>query len=127
MNNITIINKMNFEIPLSASFDIECESTDVSFPQPQNTGDKIVQICVTYSKLEEVNHVYKHLLSLDETLDIEDVITETFQTEEELILGFTELMKNIDPEIVTGYNFDFNYLVERKKKLGIEQSINRIL
>ena len=127
--NVNMVEDRMIEKFIIASFDIECASEDGSFPQPQRDGDPIIQIGVTYSRFGESECYYKHLLSLHKTDDIEGVTVEWFKSEEELLLGFTKLMRKTDPDIITGYNifgFDFNYLMERSKKLGIEHKFSRL-
>jgi len=112
-----------------AAFDIECTSEDGSFPQPQRDGDKVIQIGITLSRFGEDECFYKHLLSLGKTGEIEGATVESFETEAELLLGFTKIIRKLDPDIVTGYNifgFDFNYLKERSVKLGISHKFSRL-
>lgn len=113
-----------------AAFDIECKSEDGSFPQPQRNNDKVIQIGVTLSRFGESECFYKHLLSLGQTDDIPGVdVVESCQTEEQLLLKFTTLIRKLDPDIITGYNifgFDFEYLMERSKKLGILHKFSRL-
>lgn len=112
-----------------AAFDIECTSGDGSFPQPHRDSDKVIQIGLTLSRFGEEECFYKHLLSLKQTADIEGVTVESFEKEEDLLLGFTKIIRKLDPDILIGYNifgFDFNYLMERSKKLEIEHKFSRL-
>jgi DNA polymerase elongation subunit (family B) len=103
------------------AFDIECTSGDGSFPQPERDSDKVIQIGATLSKYGEDDVYEKHLLSLGETADIEGVHVQWFDTEQELLVAFTKLLRKINPEIITGYNifgFDFTYLKKRADYLA---------
>lgn len=112
-----------------ASFDIECKSEDGSFPQPQRDNDRIIQIGITLSKYGETECYEKHLLSLKQTAEIDGAIVQSFNSEEDLLLGFTKTLRHLDPDIITGYNifgFDFMYMMERAKKLGISHKFERL-
>lgn len=102
------------------SFDIECTSKDGSFPQPDRVEDKIIQIGMTLSRFGEAECYEKHLVSLGETADIDGVNVQWYEKEEDLLLGFTKLMRKINPDIITGYNifgFDWKYIKRRVDKL----------
>lgn len=106
------------------SFDLECTSLDGGFPQATRDEDKIIQIGMTYSKCGSSECFRKILLGLKNTDNLEEEDTEviTFDTESELLLAFSRIVRETDPDIVTGYNiynFDFPYLMERAKKCKI--------
>ena len=127
--NISKVDDRLIEKFVIASFDIECTSEDGSFPQPMRDGDKVIQIGITLSRYGEADCYYKHLLSLKETANIDGVTVEWFKTEEDLLLAFTKFIRKFDPDIITGYNifgFDFTYLRQRSKKLGIENKFSRL-
>jgi DNA polymerase elongation subunit (family B) len=111
------------------SYDIECKSEDGSFPQAERDGDKITQIGMTLSRYGETECYERHLLSLQKTSPINGVIVQSFDTEEELILAFPKMLRQIDPDIITGWNifgFDFNYLRQRAIKLSIIHRFERL-
>jgi DNA polymerase elongation subunit (family B) len=111
------------------AFDIECTSEDGSFPNPQRDGDKVIQIGLTFSKFGDDECYYKHILTLGETADVEGATVEWFETEEELLLGFTKIINKLNPDILTGYNifgFDFKYLMNRANKLDIYPKFSRL-
>ena len=127
--NIEKVDDRLIEKFVIAAFDIECKSEDGSFPQPQRLGDKIIQIGVTLSRFGESECFYKHILCLKKTSNVEGVTVEWFNTEEELLLSFTKLIRKLNPDIITGYNifgFDFDYLMERSKKLDIAHKFARL-
>jgi len=121
----TAINKIDdcvIESFTIASFDLECTSGDGSFPQPERESDAIIQIGITFSKYGESDCYEKICLCLKETAPVEGAEIIWFEKEEELMLGFTKLIRTKDPDIITGYNifgFDFKYLMKRASKLGI--------
>ncbi len=112
-----------------ASYDIECVSKDGSFPQPERDEDYIIQIGTTFSRFGEMECYYKHMITFGECTKIEGVDVECYQTEKEMLLAWTELMRRTNPDVLTGYNifgFDFEYMMKRAQKLGIEKKFSRL-
>lgn len=110
------------------SFDIECMSEDGKFPQNRD-GDKIIQIGMTYSYLGEVECFKKVILCLKKTAMIPGADVKCFNTEEKLLLAFTDEIRKEDPDIITGYNifgFDFDYMKNRAKKFNIYSQFSRL-
>lgn len=92
---------------------------------PLLEGDKCIQIGTTVQ-----------IYGLDTKLDIiftlksaiipekPNAIIWYFDTEEEVLLEFTRLMVDLDPDVLTGYNifgFDMKFMYQRAKELGIEE------
>ncbi|MDE1825436.1 MAG: ribonuclease H-like domain-containing protein [Candidatus Micrarchaeota archaeon] len=51
-----------------------------------------------------------------------------FENEKEMIKGFVDVVRRIDPDVISGYNssnFDLPYLMKRAEKLGLEFAIGR--
>ena len=87
-------------------------------------GDPIIQIGTVfydYSKGETFRHILvignKEGLSNQEICDDLDGITvEKCNTEKDLLLGWRNIIKKMDPDFITGYNifgFDFKYIYDR--------------
>jgi DNA polymerase elongation subunit (family B) len=109
----------NFKI---CSFDIECMSIDGSFPQANREHDKIISICSTFNRYGSDNIYKKHAISLKSCNKIDDVEIETYETEQEVLLAWKELIEREDPDIITGYNiffFDMKYMNDRAKHPNI--------
>ena len=118
---------------LVMSFDIECTSEDgVSFPEAKNKNDNVIQIGSTfnwYGKSEEVSIVYKHIVTLGSCEKIENVDVETYKKESDLLIGWTNMVQRINPDIHIGYNifgFDYKYLYDRAKMYYILPQFSRI-
>lgn len=110
------------------SFDIECMSEDGKFPQNRD-GDKIIQIGMTYSYLGEVECFKKVILCLKKTAAVDGAEVKCFNSEEKLMLAFTDEIRKQDPDIITGYNifgFDFDYMKNRAKKFNIYSQFSRL-
>lgn len=127
--NINPIEEHTIEKYIILSFDIECTSKDGSFPQAMREEDKIIQIGMTLSRFGEDDCYEKHLLSLGETADIEGINVLWFNTEIDLLLAFTKKLRELNPDIITGYNifgFDFKYIhgrILKHKLMMYEKSI----
>jgi DNA polymerase delta subunit 1 len=96
-----------------ASFDIECYSASGDFPNPKNPEDVIFQIGITTRTFGREGQERKCLCQGRPTL-ADDV--EVFDTEKELLTRFGRYIKELDPDILTGWNifgFDLEYLQVR--------------
>lgn len=105
------------------SFDLECTSGDGSFPQANRESDKIIQIGSTFSRNGCEECYYKHIITLGSCDPIEGVDVESYETEEEVLLAWRDLIIREDPDIITGYNifgFDEPYLHGRSELFNIE-------
>jgi DNA polymerase elongation subunit (family B) len=101
------------------SFDIECYSHDGQFPQGYDIRNPVIQIGNVFGKYGK--DIYKKIILTLKSCDpIDDGITivRSYNTERELLLGWIEMLKEEDPDVLIGYNiwqFDENYLAERCK------------
>lgn len=103
-----------------ASFDIECTSGDGSFPCADRQDDKIIQIGTTFEIYNNPDVHFSHIITLGGCSDIKEAEVVTCDSELELLQEWCKLMKEIDPDIITGYNintFDFKYMYERMEYL----------
>lgn len=109
--------------PLIMGFDIEVNSTNPSaMPKAEKPGDKVFQIsCVLFRHGDDESKMYKYLLTLGEP-DPKTVGEDTeilmYETEHDLLIGYTEFIQEKNPNIIVGYNilnFDIPYMIERSK------------
>lgn len=103
---------------LVASFDIECTSEDGSFPQADRPGDEVIQIGTSIYEYGNNECLYKHMITLKDCDEIDDVDLECYATEKDVILAWANFIHRLDPDIITGYNiwgFDEKYLYDRAK------------
>ena len=109
--------------PLVMAFDIEAYSSNPSrMPDSKKATDKIFQIsCVLGVEGCPESEYRKCLLTLgdvdQETLG-DDIVARCYMTEEDLLLGFTSLVRAENPQLVIGFNifgFDFMYMLARAK------------
>lgn len=87
---------------------------------PDVDGDKVIQIGTTVQKYGDTDCYLKHILTLNGCEEIDGCIVESFDNEEEMLLRWSEFIRELDPDIITGYNifgFDYTYLIERADEL----------
>ena len=108
--------------PKVMTFDCEVNSTVVSaMPKAEKPGDKIFQISCIISRTGENNIPLKYLLTLgtpDQKTIGNDVNVICFETESDLIIGYTNFIQEHNPNVVIGYNilcFDIPYMIARAK------------
>lgn len=112
-----------------ASFDIECTSGDGGFPQPHRDSDQIIQIGTTFNRCGESECFFKHIITLGSCDPIEGVEVESYDSEKEVLIAWTKLIRRMNPDIITGYNifgFDYTYLEARSKKIGCNSNFIKL-
>ena len=85
---------------------------------PKVLGDKVTFIGSTFRRAGSASQYLNHCIVLGtcETPEGENVVIETYKTEREVLLAWTELMKREDPDIIVGYNifgFDYEFMFRR--------------
>lgn len=109
--------------PKIMGFDIEVNSSNPSMmPQAPKKEDKVFQIsCVLAREGDEPEDYERYLLTLgepDEDIVGSEVLVYTYETEAEMLIGFVDLIREENPNIITGYNilgFDIPYMMARAK------------
>ena len=89
---------------------------------PKLKGDAIIQIGTTVHRYGSDEIVYRHITTLKSCDDMEGVHVEPRGKEAEIILAWKEIIQELDPDIITGYNifgFDAKYIADRAIELGI--------
>lgn len=108
-------------LPYVLSFDIEVySSVPTRMPDAENKDDVVFQISMVFSR--DQKNFKSYLLSLGRPSLGKNVIVLTFPNEQELLMGFTKVLRDEDPNVVIGYNifgFDMMYMTARAKLLGI--------
>ena len=105
------------------SFDIECINECGHFPNANDPNDSIIQISNVVHIYGQDEPLIKCIFSVKETNNIEEGTVISFENEKEMLKGWAFFVKKINPDIITGYNiinFDFPYIFDRAKILGIE-------
>ena len=109
--------------PKIMGWDIEVNSTNPSaMPKAEKPGDKVFQIsCVLAREGDSPDNYEKYLLTLgqpDHEVTGDDILIYMYDTEAALLEGFTEFIREENPNILVGYNilgFDIPYMIARAK------------
>jgi DNA polymerase elongation subunit (family B) len=115
------------------SYDIEVYSSDPSkMPTASKPKDVVFQISCVFARNGDKEEKYnKFLLTLGEpNPDIvgEDVSIYMYEKEFELLQGFTDIMQDLQPNIICGYNiftFDIPFMIDRAKLRNIMGDFDR--
>ena len=105
------------------SYDIECISCDLGFPQAHRLSDKVIQIGITMYRYGSMECYEQNILTLKDCAKIKGANVECYNTERELLRAFAKKVSDIRPDFRTGYNifgFDDSYIYERAKILDNE-------
>ena len=116
--------------PLLMGYDIEVNSSNPNaMPRAGKPEDKVFQISCVFARQGSPPDTWeRYLLTLGESNDIEGVEILMFETESDLLLGFVDLMKEKQPNIVIGYNiftFDIPYTIDRAKLTNVIYDFDR--
>lgn len=89
----------------------------------------------TYPELKSVPEAELNRAILDKKRDKQletdtaQVIVECYDTEEEVLLAWRDLVRRENPDIIVGYNtfgFDYKYLYDRAEQLGITEEFSQL-
>jgi DNA polymerase elongation subunit (family B) len=116
--NATII-----DILLSSNYDrdekIQITNEVLTRVFPRLEGDKVTFIGSTFMRYGESETYLNHCLVLGSCDEIENAVIESAEDEEELLLKWTELIQNENPDIIIGYNifgFDYEFMFRRAQE-----------
>jgi DNA polymerase delta subunit 1 len=88
---------------------------------PPLSGDPLIQIGTTVHRYGSDEILFKHIITLKSCKPIEGAVVESYDTEEEVLMAWKDLMARLDPDILMGYNifgFDMEYIWNRALELG---------
>ena len=103
---------------------------DEAFPKLK--GDEVTFIGTTFLKYGEKEPYMNHCIARNTCADLPQVknsVIESYPTEREVMLAWTDLIQREDPDIVIGYNifgFDYQFMYLRAKELECVQSFLRL-
>nr|CAH8853722.1 unnamed protein product [Trichobilharzia regenti] len=103
------------------SFDIECASRKGVFPVPEK--DPVIQIANMVTNYGETTPFIRNVFTLNTCAPIVGSQVICHQTEQELLANWAMFVREIDPDIITGYNiqnFDLPYLINRANALKVD-------
>ncbi|KAK2726361.1 DNA polymerase delta catalytic subunit-like [Artemia franciscana] len=100
------------------SFDIECAGRKGVFPEPDK--DPVIQIASMVIKQGKPEPFIRNVMTLNTCAPIVGSEVMCFDTEDKLLEAWAAFVREVDPDILTGYNinnFDLPYLINRAKTL----------
>ena len=101
-----------------------------SFPPLE--GDTVTFIGSTFLRYGESKPYMNHCIVKDtcsEMPHVDNAVLESFSTEKEVLLAWTNLIQKENPDIIIGYNifgFDYNFLFQRAQELGIVRTFMKL-
>ncbi|CAN1169464.1 DNA polymerase delta catalytic subunit [Linum perenne] len=104
------------------SFDIECAGRKGHFPEPSH--DPVIQVANLVTLQGENQPFVRNIMTLKSCSPIVGADVMSFDTEREVLLAWRDFIREVDPDIIIGYNicnFDLPYLIERAQSLGISE------
>jgi len=118
-------------LPYVMSFDIEVySSVPTRMPNAEKIEDVVFQISMVFTR--DQKEFKNYLLSLGKPIHSvvgKNVILKVYPCEKELLLGFTRILQQENPNVVIGYNifgFDMMYMISRAKLLGIMDQFDQM-
>ncbi|CAI9108744.1 OLC1v1008422C1 [Oldenlandia corymbosa var. corymbosa] len=104
------------------SFDIECAGRKGHFPEP--THDPVIQVANLVTLQGEDQPFVRNVMTLKSCAPIAGVDVMSLDTEKEVLLAWRDFIREVDPDIIIGYNickFDLPYLIQRAEVLGLPE------
>ncbi|KAI3451580.1 hypothetical protein Pfo_008245 [Paulownia fortunei] len=104
------------------SFDIECAGRKGLFPEPSH--DPVIQVANLVTLQGQDQPFVRNVMTLKSCSPIVGVDVMSFNTEKEVLLAWRDFIREVDPDIIIGYNickFDLPYLIQRAEALGIAE------
>lgn len=102
------------------SFDIECAGRKGVFPEPEH--DPVIQIANMVARQGEKDPFIRNVFTLKSCAPIVGCEVVSFETEKEMLDAWAQFVRQVDPDVITGYNiinFDLPYLLNRAATLKI--------
>lgn len=102
------------------SFDIECAGRKGVFPEPNH--DPVIQIASMVIRQGEPEPFVRNVFTLNTCAPIVGSQVLSFKTEAEMLSKWADFFRELDTDIITGYNisnFDWPYLINRAKHLKV--------
>jgi DNA polymerase elongation subunit (family B) len=113
----------NFEEDENVSLNEIIEKLTTKFNQlfPKLNGDPIIQIGTTTHLYGNKDCDNKIIVTLGTCAEIDGITVIECKTEKELIIKWVDIINQLDPDIITGYNiigFDFDYIYHRALEIN---------
>jgi DNA polymerase elongation subunit (family B) len=92
---------------------------------PKLQGDNVTFIGSTFVRYGEDKPYLNHCIVKDTCDSVRNAVIESYKTEKEVLLAWTQLIQRENPDIIIGYNifgFDYQFMFLRAKELGCERA-----
>jgi DNA polymerase elongation subunit (family B) len=122
-NKVILLNKT-----LSNDYDT-CECSKNKYPFPALEGDKVTFIGSTFLKSGDTEPYLNHCIVLNTCEPLNNCITETYDTEKQVLLAWTDLIQRENPDIIIGYNifgFDYAFMFNRAEQNGCVEAFLKL-
>ena len=96
---------------------------------PPLQGDNVTFIGSTFVRYGEDQPYLNHCIARDTCDPVPGAVIESYATEKEVLLAWTDLIQKENPDIIIGYNifgFDYQFMFLRAKELGCEHAFLRL-
>ena len=99
---------------------------------PPLKGDEVTFIGTTFLRYGDKEPYMNHCIARDtchKLPQVKNSVIESYDTEREVMLAWTDLIQREDPDIIIGYNifgFDYQFMYTRAKELECVQSFLRL-
>jgi len=99
---------------------------------PYVEGDKVTFIGSTFMRMGEKEQYKNNMIVLNSCSDCPEVPhceIETYETEKEVLLAWTEMIQREDPDVIIGYNifgFDYKFMIERSEELSCKDDFLKL-
>ena len=90
---------------------------------PPIKGDKVTFIGSTFMQLGETETYLNHCIALGDCAPVNNAVIESYSTEKKVLLAWTDLIQQENPDIIVGYNifgFDFKFMVDRASEVNCQ-------
>ena len=96
---------------------------------PRLEGDKVTFIGSTFMKYGDIEPYLNHCLVVGSCDPVDNAIIQTVDTEKDLLLEWSELIQNENPDIIIGYNifgFDYEFMFRRSEENHCEKDFLKL-
>ena len=86
---------------------------------PAIEGDKVTFIGSTFLRYGDNEPYKKHCIALNTCSEVSDCEIQAYKTEKQVLLAWSKLIREEDPDIIIGYNifgFDYSFLFKRAQE-----------
>tara|TARA_Y100000991_G_scaffold215628_1_gene206962 strand:- start:1164 stop:4976 length:3813 start_codon:yes stop_codon:yes gene_type:complete len=128
-NNDSDVNITSIDIKNNREKSINKMITILSNNFPEVEGDHTIQISLVFIKYGDKTPYKNYMLTLKDCKPLNNCDTRCFKNEDDLLLAYTDIINNENPDIITGWNtngFDTPWLFKRAEELDIHDDFSNM-